>query len=130
MLAIQHSHRLASAMGLGQIPNIPVPEVPGVIKEIPGAVTSGVDEIVKGVKSLSTDVNLLIDTIRDFRFRTEHDVRVTMPPLKIELPPPGSILRAVLPPILITTAAIVGTAFAFNWALRYRREHTPRLVKS
>jgi hypothetical protein len=104
-------------MGLGQ-------DIPEAVTEVPGAVKATADDIVTGVKSLSTDVQSLIGTLRNFRLRTEHDVN-----LKVQMPPTGSIVRVVLPPLILTTVTVVGAAFLVSWAFRRPRPHKPRLLK-
>jgi len=112
MLTVYHTQGFADAMALGQIPSIPeIPDVTGVVE--------AVEKFNAGLKEMKDTFSSFASAVSGFKIRTEHQILgLENTKIKLDLPPGGEILKRALPPLIITTAAVVGVAYLVSYILR------------
>lgn len=116
MLAMQlyHSRELVNTMGLGQ--DFQLGQIPGVTD-----IAESVNKFTAGVKEVKNAVDSFTQAVAGFKIRTESAVNVSgleKVTIKAELPSGGEILKRALPPLLVTTAAVVGVAYLVGYFLK------------
>lgn len=113
MLAAYHSNGMSDAMGLDQTQ---LGQIPGVTE-----VTDAIGQFNAGLKELKSTFSAFAETMSRFKLRTASEVKVQgleQITLKMDLPTGGEIIKRGLPPLIITTAAVVGVAYLVSYFLK------------
>lgn len=112
MLAAYHNNGMSDAMAY----NTQLGQIPGITE-----VTDAVGKFTEGVKELKSTFASFAETMSAFKLRTASEVKIQgleQLTLKMDLPTGGEIIKRGLPPLIITTAAVVGVAYLVSHFLK------------
>jgi hypothetical protein len=110
MLTAYHTQGFSNAMGtpLGQIPDV-------------AGIVDAIDKFNAGLKEMKATFSSFAETISGFKLRTASEVKVLgleKMTVRMDLPTGGEILKRALPPLIVATGAVVGTAYLVSFFLK------------